>query len=436
MWIFVLLFFSLLPAFAIRTNACFDSSVQRIKIPVFPDRQKSPTFNYAFQYFPPQKRNDLTIIVVPGGPGIGLISDWTSEEMAEDLKDIGLPEGAGVVFTEPRTVDCNEENESVFPDEALKTEYIAHDLLAMIRYLKLRKYVIYGHSYGTALSTVLANLAEKDGGIPPTAVVLTGVIGKYVRGGPGSVFDGLVVEWNKIRKGLPASGYRRLKGEHLPFDWNADEWSGIIEDGLYLGRIYEKGRFFYPLQEAFFQMSYNQASSDRKALELINYFKTSKSIENIHSGNKWSQRLFEVIDCAEFTDTEPVQSMADGELIAVSDDCTNRAKLTRPFDVADYPIRAPLFYFQGSADPATPEWMARYHANEQILSNRYYVHIEDGGHNRLGPYFDDCKDGLWRSIALRGQGFEKTVKSCGFGKLLCAQDNKICDGLVQFWPRQ
>ena len=86
---------------------------------------------------------------------------------------MGIPEGAGLVFTEPRTVDCNGGDENQFPDDSLTTENLAHDLVAMVRSLGLKNYVIYGHSYGTVLSTTFAHLAEQDGGPGPMAVILT-----------------------------------------------------------------------------------------------------------------------------------------------------------------------------------------------------------------------------------------------------------------------
>ncbi len=398
-------------------------------LPVYPDRKDSASFTFHFQYFPPQKISAPTIIIIPGGPGVGLIDDWTNEEMNQ----FGLPSDAGKIFLDPRTVGCNEEDEVVFPEDALTSEYLAQDILGMIRYLKLKNFILYGHSYGTVLATVTGSLGEKSG-LKPSALVLSGVIGKWIRGIKGTVFHGLETEWKKLRKHIPASSLERFKSTPLPLGLSSNQWYNIIEEGLYLGRVMHRSELIHPLKESLKLLAHQNVEMDLKAKDILIDHKIGIKEFNPDEVvfEKWSQRLFEVINCGELTDTEPMSELKNGEIVAYGDTCYQRQSLIRPFDSKDYLTTAPVFYFAGTAEAVTFYQQARRHFVNYLSSDRYFVTLFEGGHNRLGHYFQDCKEQLWSSIAAEGSGFEKALNSCLVTQKICSEINCSRQKIFEF----
>lgn len=429
MGIFIFIYSLLMPVAWGVSPACFLPSVKKVIVPVYPDRSGSANFTYRFQYFPPATQGAPTIIVIPGGPGVGLIENWTEGGPS----DFGLPEDAGVMFLDPRTVDCNEGDEKLFPDDALTTEYLAHDILAAVKKLKLKNFILYGHSYGSVLATVTAGLAEKMG-IRPQAVVLTGVVGKWVEGVEGSVYWALKTEWAKLKQRLPDTIVERFARADMPLGIPESEWSDIVENGLYLGRIYRQGKLFHPLYESLILLAKNTARADQKALQILAELRNGDKLGKSDDDHKWSERLFEVIDCAELTNTEPTTTLKNGEIVITGDDCTNRATLIRPYDSKNYLTTAPTFYFTGTAEAVTFYEQARIHFERYELSDRFFVTIPGGSHNRIGLYFPDCKEALWEAIEAQGQGFQEVLMSCRASGLMCASGGCQTPPFLQFLP--
>lgn len=414
---------SVVPA---QASPCALPSVRRVTVPVYPDRTQSATFSYAYQYYPPKRRGAPTIVVIPGGPGVGLIENWSESGLA----DFGLPRDAGLIFLDPRTVGCNYGDERKFPDDALTSEYLALDLLAALAQEKISSFILYGHSYGSVLATVAAGLAERQAR-PALAVVLTGVIGHAVKGWQTSVYGGLVQEWDRLFPQLPSNVRRLFKSGKPPLGWSEETWSDVIENGLYLARVYRHGRLIHPLAEGL-RLSLSQEDKARQLLsEFLADAKTSKD-----GAAKWGQRLFEVIDCAELTDSEPTQTLRKGELVMTGDECAKRPKLIRPYDCRNYQTSSPVFYFAGTSEAVTFYSQALDHFQEYQKSERFFVSIKGGGHNRLGLYFPDCKESLWRAMEKGGTGLQEALHRCKATNLMCAGGACDQEPLFHYLPAQ
>ena len=74
-------------------------------------------------------------------------------------------------------------------------------------------------------------------------------------------------------------------------------------------------------------------------------------------------------------------------------------------------VGAPVFYIQGTNDPSTSEWQARYHFDGQLGVLRYFIELPGAGHSPFNLL--DCKDALWHSIFSSGDGLGAALDSCG-----------------------
>lgn len=396
---------------------CLLSTVQKIPISIYPKQTNSPVYSLSYQYYPPLKKGLPTVIVVPGGPGVGLILDWKSPELREALNELGVPKDYGLIFSEPRGVGCNEADEATIPTDSLTTENLAYDLLTIIRHNHLNNYVIYGHSYGTAVSTVLANLAENDGGPKPRAVILTGTIDSAKTGVGGSIYSFEKTQWDALKTRLPKQVLTRISDPTPPLGLSQEVWSQFIELGLYLAYRMDNGVWNHFLYDSLMLLNSNSPKKDAALLKTIRDF----TQEEDNDPAKWGDRLWNKIECDEFTDTEPEIKVIAGELLPLedSDICVGRG-VTLPYDSKNYPIRSPLYYFEGTLDPATPfdQGYAHYINNASFSgTDSAFVGISGGGHARLGAYFQDCIEPLW-GVILSGNksALPATIHSCVVSK--------------------
>lgn len=118
--------------------ACEDGNIVQFQRPLYPDKVDSPTFPYKFRYVKGSNLNAPTVVFLPGGPGATSITE----------RDVTLPSDLSVVWTDPRGVGCNNTDPVRHANslEIFSTDYLALDVLEIISYLKLQKYILYGQS--------------------------------------------------------------------------------------------------------------------------------------------------------------------------------------------------------------------------------------------------------------------------------------------------
>lgn len=154
----------------------------------------------------PSKPNLLFFYGGPGGNSTGL----TIEDRLTDFNVIYFDQ-RGTGFSRPPKL------EDLKNPEYFSSEFIAKDAKILIDFLGLKKVSIYGHSYGTVVATIFANLFAES----VNAVVLEGV-----------VFDGTSDLWiNPDRLRSSQSFYDKLssdlkskideftKRDKIPADW-------------------------------------------------------------------------------------------------------------------------------------------------------------------------------------------------------------------------
>ena len=312
------------------------------------------------------------------------------------------------IFTDPRTAGCNGGDASIFPDDSLRTETLASDILAMIRALNLKKYIIYGHSYGTVLATEVASRAGSGEAPVPVAVILSGVMGKSARDDE-SVLRGLNSQWAAISADLPKDSLTRIDGAVPPASLSPEDWTYYLTNGLYRGSYLHDGRFSNELSD---QLLLLQSESSNGGLQ----FKAARDahIPDILTDG-FSDRLFKLIDCHEISSSDPNEFLFTGNSfipLSGSDPCAGES-LDRPFDPAQWPISVPIFYLSGDHDPAAPYSGARYHFESQTAApHRYFMTVPGGGHDEVGMVLGDCKAEFWSTVLAGGAQLDAVLKHC------------------------
>lgn len=368
-------------------EACYGKSVHTVTI-----EANGRPFSYRYAYRPAEEANMPVVIHIPGGPGQGSIG-----------KPLSLPYEFGVVRTDPLGAGCNA-NTSLPADE-ITSEDIAQAVLAVVKEIRPKRYILYGVSYGTIVATIAAAKASKAGLPPPAAVVLEGVIGRAYT--PEESLRGFLEGWERLKAELPAGALRALSTEQ-PLGFEPEIWGGWIQQLLLYGASANGGLDF-----AVDVLSKLDPSAPEAGREFIR-----------HQLRLFSQpteaarvALYRAIACREIdgatlgqqTDT----ALRGGRLVPIEAGFCGDRTMSRPFDAANYQIKAPVFYFSGGWDPATPEFQTRYHYESQAASRKTWVRVPTGSHLSLTNNLMDCQNALWKDIATGGAHFPELLPSCG-----------------------
>lgn len=374
-------------------STCAGPEIRRIERPVLPGGKAR--FTYKFRVSPGTDADAPVVIFLPGGPG------QTSIEMTRD--SLAVPARYTLVLTDPRGVGCNAPAPGEqFPDDFFTTANLATDVAAIVDELEPSSYILYGLSYGTLLATVAA--AQPDIA-PPSAVVLEGVVARAFQ--PGEEAAEYSRQWAAALERQPAAIRDQLAGPTLPLGLTKSEWGGAISNWLSIGTITGTGNYL-DLHLAALAPEVPQETKDAVAAAV-----KQTAAGAVHSAHPAQLlHLFERVGCREITETNfDSFDLVGGALTPVGDVCS-RFALVDPFDAADHPIPAPVFYLNGTRDPNTPYAIARTHAEKQPQTSRAFISVTDGGHNPFMLNLAGCAPALWSAFEAAGSGLEAALATC------------------------
>lgn len=353
--------------------ACEGDTFRAIERPIDPEHPEAGTFPWVVRVEPGARPDAVPVVFLPGGPGF---------EVLEAGRAYGVvPAELPLVTTQLRGVGCNALPEPVAPASSWTTTH-ADDVLAAIEALGLDTFALYGHSYGSVLATVVAHRAEARG-MHVTAVILEGTVGRTWSQGDRQ-FDGFVARWEHLLADPAAARLRKRVGRlgFAPEVWG--EWVyGTLAAGAGDGGP-------DPVLAV--------GSGPKKALrEALAAAAEGAGIgpESLSPGEAWATR--ETL-CRELLEESFWHARVgpDLRLEPLADGCADVA-VDRPYDPADWPIRAPIVYLAGDADPVTPWARARaQHLEAMPESPRAAVRIPGAGHfaaRQLG----DCAAPVFRA---------------------------------------
>lgn len=370
---------------------CEFHGVKSIDVPLYPDRNDSKTFSFKYQIVGDLNPDEIVVINLPGGPGGSSMNDFAIPQVRNARINNGLPADVPWIMIDPRTVGCNRGDEQKFPDDSLTSEYLAHDVLSVIKDLKLKKYVIHGHSYGSQAATFVAGLAAERNITAPHALFLSGILGRGEADGSFGIPFNLILQWDLIKVTLSPEAQKVLEAEK-PLGFEDWMWARFIRRGLYDGYYVSNGVLKNPFIERLKGLE-NPESEERK--KLVEYL--SQPAGQTFGQSDYSDRLFVKVDCHEFSPNDGGVYFEKGKLIIDEDPCVNDP-FDRPYDSAKFEITSPIYYLAGTADPAAPYAGARYHFENQRHAQLNFMTLNGGGHTMFGWVFQDCKNEMWNAI--------------------------------------
>ncbi|MBL8943832.1 MAG: alpha/beta fold hydrolase [Myxococcales bacterium] len=363
---------------------CEAEGLRSLVRPVDPADPYGETFTYYYQWID-RPGDGPTIVHIPGGPGLGSIGHLPE----------GIPDDVDVVLTDPRGVGCNADGS---PHEAAfyGTEKFSTDVLAIIEDLRLDDYVIYGHSYGTVLSTVVAARTTEAGVQPPRLVVLEGTLG-HAMASDDVAYREL---WPKVRDALPPDVQAKLMADPLPLGKAPGVWGETITTVLSQ----------YSPEVLLTLLGSLADGGDTTELEGL--------MTAITGGPPmWEDEvmmgLFQPVACNEIAeDSWFAFELQGGEVVPTRNVC-EAIDLGEPYDAGDWPIPAPIVYVQGDLDPATVYSGARAHFDSQTATDRTFVTVSGVGHTPLQwRIAGGCGASMWTAI-LAGSDLAATLTACG-----------------------
>lgn len=372
---------------------CDQDNVKSVERPIVAGGLSKFSYKYAIR-----KGSDLdkpTVLFLPGGPGLPSIGSSNPR----------VPKEFSAIQTDPRGVGCNSpEGANTYPDDFYKTENLAADVVAIVKAEQLSNYIIYGESYGTQLATVVSAQLQSSGLPLPKAVVLEGVLGRAFRAQEAA--QGYIDLWDKI-KSLLSPGAVSALSQPETLGYNSSVWGSFFETYSLLGTM-PAGfvvKNLLSLTDPVFSQEQRQP--------LIANLEQKKGGALLDAN---SSRLYKQIACNEIVDDYGPENnfqLTEGRLVPVSQSYCGELKLSRPFDSAKYQIQVPIYYFEGTFDPATPMTQARYHFDHQTSAPKVFVTVDEGGHGALSFSASLCSSNIWKLIGEGQLDLSASLQSCG-----------------------
>ena len=270
----------------------------------------------------------------------------------------------------------------------------------IVKGLKLKDYVIYGHSLGSAIATVASSQVGEKSDVPqPKAVILEGVLGPRKEGLRD--FSGVSNRiWSKLNPTEQAEIAKTMERIRATEPRLAKEYDEKLIDQMAMGPALVAGDFHEGLQ---------YPRGERIALLKKNVLGADKSNGNFDNSKK-GEKVYSALACQAIRHhdrTEGKYYFAEGILKARSNAEVERAfcgcrSLSKDYAPSDYQIRAPILYINGDGDPLTPESGARQHFDSQRSApSKAFITVKDGGHYGTWHSLSGCVNTFF-STAMTG----------------------------------
>lgn len=314
-------------------------------------RLSNNSFLYRYRVFRKAQNQKPTVIFLPGGPG-----QTSIDANSTLLKNI--PEEFGLILTDPRGVGCNINSELAIDD--FQTQLLAQDVLSLIKDQKLssNNVILYGVSYGTVLSTIVANENKQLNNDPFRLLVLEGTLGKAFNG--HEYLDQFRQEWENYINSHDGETFRtKIELSVANHNLNRKLFADFIMENLIFGTMPYAGHI---LDDPLNLLINNFTDF------IANYF-TPTSTENSNAPAQESfSKLWSGIWCRELNESVDHENLYfENGYLRIHEDldnCTHQISHNF-YDAEKYQLREKIIYLQGSNDPATSLLQAQYHFNHQ-----------------------------------------------------------------------
>lgn len=374
---------------------CSGTNIKTIdNMPVDHSNLSSGVFPYNYEFIKSSSSSDnTTIVFITGGPGQDSIGIESNGPI--------LPTKYNRLYIDPRGLGCNYQDKSVIPHQKLNSLNHAADVVRVIKALGLVRYVIYGISYGTEVSTIMGNLLTNgSSGIQkPIAIVLEGIIGNAYDYEKNTQANDLVRQWEAFNSRI--NNYpKELFKSSLPLDFTQEEWGMLIR--MHLQFNPRNLRYIFETIKA----------NDHNAIsKLKDYLKKRIDLLNNSPGmaTRGVDRVRDWVACRELTPgSDAYVYFESGQFhwtpMPIEYRSCQGFSLVNRYDSKRFQIKGiPIYYFQGDSDPLTPVIGAYYHRDNQTMaSSKHFFLVPEAGHNAFATELRPCNEKLWAAIVAAG----------------------------------
>jgi pimeloyl-ACP methyl ester carboxylesterase len=424
-----------------------DGSVKEVQVPLDYDQADArssniPVFNYRYRFFPAlhHTQDTATVIVIPGGPGgaggtlmdlspgqdfpIGAIKNTDFNVIYVDPRGAVTLNSDAISRGEPDEVrvGCNiPKVAGDFPESAYRSDYNARDILEIVKKEKLSNYVIYGGSYGTVVATMAASskLLDLAKAPSPKKVVLEGVEG-HAWSSYAGYFAGFKSEWARVKAELPSDVAAQFATSR-PFGYSSTAWANFIFRNSILGLLEGDLASFLGYLPDSPQVEATRAEMIRELSPETGGTVPDLSqpvLEAINEAQAVAQAMNNNVECRELMkgSAYPIDLDQNGDLTYGSGDACEGIDLdpARAYDPKSWQIAAPVYYFEGSLDPATPIQEAREHFAGQRNAPKTFVTVNHGHHGPLMVEMTEagCSQAIWTAIDNNPSALRAALATC------------------------
>lgn len=361
---------------------------------------KSEMTRIWYEYIPANQPTEKTIVFIPGGPG------------ATSIGSNFLPNDYNRIQIDLRGVGCNFGTALDFPETTMTSAQAAIDVALIISKEELKTYIIHGHSYGTLLATHLGSILNKFTQIQPTAIILEGTMYGAYKDWSEYIQQRLDVLNREISNEL-----RSHLSELMGKDQNVATFIGTIISNSYSDDGPEE------TQKIFSKLMSIRDQNELK-LEFPQDYKMWMTVVNGTTASKPSKTSYvlNAISCKETTaglNENRFSPIFDGKTLKVVaikagyEPCIDYKH--EPYDPGRYQITAPIYYFQGDRDAATPiQGAMKHYLSQKENRKKVFVQLQGRGHSPLHFDLNKCLGRVYSNI-FNGdpESFNKIFSSAG-----------------------
>lgn len=321
------------------------------------------------------------IIEIPGGPGVSSISE------ADPRPDQRL----NWIQIDPRNTGCNAGLEPMISSD---TAVEIYDIAKIIVDLHPQKFFVFGTSYGSIVATRLVYYLEQNALPKPAGLILQGIIGHSFK--KLEQENAFAQQWQKYHSYFSAELATEFR-KKMPFGVGKVHWVSYISNLLYFGETPDKGDLLMGMLK-----DLKNPASRRGLLD---------SIRTTENGGVQVD-VFHFVGCREVFPTGAQVMFSEGLFVPTFNKFCADQPLVNPYDSATQQVHAPIFYFSGQQDPATPFNQAVYHYKQQQFAPKRFITVPSGSHNALTINLKDCYPALLNSIVFGEKRLEEVLPTC------------------------
>lgn len=360
--LFILLSILQTLAFA-QSNDCQNLSTVTLgafPIEAMPDAKITTTFNLHYWTLKTINPNLSSLVLIPGGPG----------QSYQKLEWVDI-ENVNIIFFDPRGMGCSipTQNELINNPDFYSAKLIAHDLEQLRKHLKISKWSVYGHSYGTIPATIYASFYPQS----TENLLLEGTV---LKGGKDFWYsqarhDLIYKVLQNISPDLQAKALSSSNSNLHSF-W----FSQGLLDSLPQG-------FDKEILEKRLSQNYSQEQKHpfipkmAEPEDLLPYFSRNAhlilSCKELSADQYSPKRLF-------YFDGKDFQFL---QKPTYAEFCKEWPIKPDVYDAKNYPLSIPTYYFQGEYDYLTPQAEALEHYLNNQSKEKHFFTLKNGGHNPL-----------------------------------------------------